>query len=170
MLEAVRRYVCLSEEECDALFERLNRRLRLDERGREANSERERLDKELNRTQRLIAQLYEDRMAGRIGETNFYPLLEQYEQKTAQLQTQIDALQPDTGEDSLRRQQDRLRAIIRRYQDIDALTPPLLFELIERIEVGQGTYEKSEKGRVKRQIIVIHFRFLPEPYEIEWTE
>ena len=28
VLEAVRRYVCLSEEECDALFERLNRRLR----------------------------------------------------------------------------------------------------------------------------------------------
>ena len=170
VLEAVRRYVCLSEEECDALFERLNRRLRLDERGREANSEREWLDKELNRTQRLIAQLYEDRMAGRIGETNFYPLLEKYEQKTAQLQTQIDALQPDMGEDSLRQQQERLRAIIRRYQDIDELTPSLLFELIERIEVGQGTYEKSEKGRVKRQIIVIHFRFLPEPYEIEWTE
>ena len=170
VLEAVRRYVCLSEEECDALFERLNRRLRLDERGREANSERERLDKELNRTQRLIAQLYEDRMAGRIGETNFYPLLEQYEQKTAQLQAQMDALQPDSGEDSLRQQQERLRAIIRRYQDIDELTPSLLFELIERIEVGQGTYEKSEKGRVKRQIIVIHFRFLPEPYEIEWTE
>ena len=170
VLEAVRRYVCLSEEECDALFERLNRRLRLDERGREANSERERLGKELNRTQRLIAQLYEDRMAGRIGETNFYPLLEQYEQKTAQLQAQMDALQPDSGEDSLRQQQERLRAIIRRYQDIDELTPSLLFELIERIEVGQGTYEKSEKGRVKRQIIVIHFRFLPEPYEIEWTE
>ena len=30
--------------------------------------------------------------------------------------------------------------------------------------------EKTEKGRVKRQKIVIHFRFLPEPYEIEWTE
>ena len=49
----------------------------------------------------------------------------------------MDALQPDTDEDSLRQQQERLRAIIRRYQDIDELTPSLLFELIERIEVGQ---------------------------------
>ena len=102
-------------------FARLSRRLRLDEREREANRARERLAQELKRTQRLVAQLYEDRMAGKIGETNFYPLLEKYEQKTAQLQTRIDALQPDTGESSLRRQQDRLRAIIRRYQDIDCL-------------------------------------------------
>lgn len=170
VLETVRRYVCLSEEACDALFERLSRRLRLDERGREAKRERERLEQERERTRRLVAQLYEDRMAGRIGETNFYPLLEKYEQKTAQLQTQIDALQPDTGKDSLRQQQEHLRAIIRRYQDVDELTPPLLFELIERIEVGQGTYEKTEKGRVKRQKIVIHFRFLPEPRETEWIE
>ena len=170
VLETVRRYVCLSEEACDALFERLSRRLRLDERGREAKRERERLEQERERTRRLVAQLYEDRMAGRIGETNFYPLLEKYEQKTAQLQTQIDALQPDAGKDSLRRQQKRLRALIRRYQDIDELTPSLLFELIERIEVGQGTYEKTEKGRVKRQEIVIHFRFLPEPCQIEWME
>lgn len=170
VLEAVRRCVCLSEEDCGTLFERLNRRLRLDERGREAKRERGRLEQERERTRRLVAQLYEDRMAGRIRETNFYPLLEKYEQKTAQLQTQIDALQPDTGKDSLRQQQERLRAIIRRYQDIDELTPPLLFELIERIEVGQGTYEKAEKGRVKRQKIVIHFRFLSDPCETEWIE
>lgn len=170
VLEAVRRCVSLSEAECDALFARLSRRLRLDEREREANRARERLAQELKRTQRLVAQLYEDRMAGKIGEANFYPLLEKYEQKTAQLQTRIDALQPDTGESSLRRQQDRLRAIIRRYQDIDALTSPLLFELIERIGVGQGTYEKTGKSKVKRQKVVIRFRFLPEPCQIEWME
>lgn len=169
VLEVVRSYVRLSGDECETLFHRLNHRLRLDEQGDEAERERERLDQESDRTRRLIAQLYEDRMAGRIGETNFYPLLEKYEQKTAQLQTQIDTLQPDTGKDSLR-QQDRLRAIIRRYTDIEELTPPLLFELIERIEVGQGAYEKAAKGRVKRQKIAIRFRFLPEPCEMEWIE
>ena len=170
VLEAVRRYVCLSEEECDALFERLNRRLRLDERGREAKRGQERLEQALERTRRLVAQLYEDRAAGRIGETNFYPLLERYEQKTAQLQTQIDALQPDTGIGNLQRQQERLRAIIRRYTAIDELTPPLLFELIGRIEVGQGTYEKTGKGRARRQKITIYFRFLSEPCETVWIE
>ena len=170
VLDAVRRYVCLTEEECDALFERLNRRLRLDARTDETRRERARLEKELERTRRLVAQLYEDRAAGRIGEANFYPLLEKFAQQTQDLQTQLDGLQDSTGADALGQQQARLRAIIRRYADIDELTPALLFELIERIEVGQGTYEKTEKGRVKRQKIRICFRFLPEPCEIECNE
>ena len=170
VLEAVRRYVCLSEDECSVLFERLNRRLRLDERGQEAGRERERMARELERVQRLVAQLYEDRTAGRIGETNFYPLLERYESKTAALEQQIDTLQPDSGAENLQRLQERLWAIIRRYTDVEELTPSLLFELIDRIEVGQGTYEKTEQGRVKRQKIVIHFRFLPESCEIDWIE
>ena len=57
-----------------------------------------------------------------------------------------------------------------RYTDVEELTPSLLFELIERIEVGQGTYEKTEKGKVKRQKVIIHFRFLPVPCEIDWIE
>lgn len=170
VLEAVRQYVCLSEQDCDALFERLQHRLRLDERGRESGRERERLTQEQKQVQCLIAQLYEDRAAGKIGGTNFYPLLERYECKTATLQQQIDALQPDSGVQSLQQQQERLRTIIRRYTNVEELTPSLLFELIERIEVGQGTYEKTDKGRVKRQKIVIHFRFLPEPYATDWNQ
>lgn len=166
----MRQYVCLSEQDCDALFERLQHRLRLDERGREAGRERERLTQEQKQVQRLIAQLYEDRAAGKIGDTNFYPLLEQYEHKTAVLQQQVDALPSADGDKALRRQQERLRSIIRQYTDVAALTPSLLLELIEQIEVGQGTYEKVGKGRVKRQKIVIYFRFLPEPYETDWTQ
>lgn len=170
VLEAVRQYVCLSEQDCDALFERLQHRLRLDERGREASCERERLTQEQKQVQRLVAQLYEDRAANKLGDTNFYPLLERYECKTAALQQQIDAVQPDSGAPSLEQLRERLRAIIRRYTDVKELTPSLLFELIERIEVGQGTCEKTEKGKVKRQKVIIHFRFLPEPYKIDWIE
>lgn len=170
VLEAVRRYVCLSEQACSTLFERLNRRLRLDERGQAAGRERERLTQERERGQRLIAQLYEDRAAGRIGDATFYPLLERYERKTDMLGRQIAALQPDSGAENLQRLQERLWAMIRRYTDVAELTPSLLFELIERIEVGQGTYEKTEQGRVKRQKIVIYFRFLSEPCAIDWIE
>lgn len=170
VLEAVRQYVCLSERDCNALFERLQHRLCLDERGRKESREREHLTQKHKQVQRLVAQLYEDRAAGKIGETNFYPLLERYEQKTAALRQQIDALQPDSGQEAVQRLQQRLWTIIRRYTDVEELTPSLLFALIERIEVGQGTYEKAEKGRVKRQKVIIHFRFLPEPYAINWIE
>lgn len=170
VLEAVRQYVCLSEQDCDALFERLRHRLRLDERGREASCERERLTQEQKQVQRLVAQLYEDRAAGKIGDTNFYPLLERYERKTAALQQQMDALLSVNEDKTLQKQQEHLQAIILRYTHVDELPPSLLFELIERIEVGQGTYEKTEKGRMKRQKVIIHFRFLTAPYEIDWVE
>lgn len=170
VLEAVRQYVCLSEQDCDALFERLRHRLRLDERGREASCERERLMQEKKQMQHLVAQLYEDRAAGKIGETNFYPLLERYERKTAALQQQMDALLSVNEDKTLQKQQEHLQAIILRYTHVDELPPSLLFELIERIEVGQGTYEKTEKGRMKRQKVIIHFRFLTAPYEIDWVE
>ena len=82
----------------------------------------------------------------------------------------MDALPSADGDKALRRQQERLRSIIRQYTDVAELTPSLLFELMERIEVGQGTYEKTDKGRVKRQKIVIYFRFLSEPYEADWIQ
>ena len=85
------------------------------------------------------------------------------EQETQDLQARLDGLQDGGSLDSLQQQQARLRAIIRRYADIGELTPALLFALIERIEVEQGTYEKTEEGRVKQQKIRIWFRFLSEP-------
>ena len=163
VLDTVRRYVRLTGDECDALFERLNRRLRLDARPDASGCARVRLEKELGRIRRLVAQLYEDRASGQIGEGNFYPLLKKFEQQTQDLQARLDGLQDGGSLDSLQQQQARLRAIIRRYADIDKLTPALLFALIERIEVEQGTYEKTEEGRVKQQKIRIWFRFLSEP-------
>lgn len=168
VLEAVRRYVSLTPEECDALFERLRLRLRLDEQQNAAAKKRAELQHQLQGTQKVIAQLYEDRLAGKLGEETFYSLLEQYESKTAGLQKQIAALEDHSGTcDALQVQYERLHAIIRRYADVRELTPALLFELIERIEVGQGEYEKTVKGRVKKQSVRIAFRFLPEPYETE---
>lgn len=170
VLDAVRQHVCLSEADRSALFQRLRRRLRLDDRAREAGRARERLVQEQQQVQRLLAQLYEDHAAERIGDANFYPLLARYERKTAALRQQLDALPSTAGESALQQQQERLRAIIGRYTDVQELTPPLLFELIGRIEVGQGSYDRRDGRRVKRQRIVVHFRFLSEPHAIDWTE
>ncbi len=166
--ETLRRYVRLSGNECDELFERLKHRLRLNGRSDEMQQQRRQVTKELEHLQRLIAQLYEDHVGGKIGEKNFYAILKKYEEQSNRLQAQDKALSMDTAEESLRCQQSLLRSIIQRYTDMDELTSPLLFEFIERIEVGQGIYSQTDRGRVKRQKIVIYFRFLPDPCEIEW--
>ena len=45
------------------------------------------------------------------------------------------------------------------------LTAELLFRLIDRIEIGQGVYEKTEQGRKKAQTVQIYFRFSGTPMQ-----
>lgn len=170
VLTAIRGYVSLTPAECDAMFRRLHERLRLDEQTAQQQTRRDTLQKELEQVGRLIGRLYEDRLEGKISETNFYPLLEQQEHKTASLKAQIEALgAPEDAafQSVLRRRQAHLHRIIERYADIQTLTPSLLFELIARIEVGQGTYVQTASGKCRKQHLSITFRFLPEAYETD---
>ena len=170
VLSVVRSFVTLTPAECDALFARLNERLHIEEQALHQQSRREALEREREQVGRLVGQLYQDRLNRKISETNFYPLLEQQERKTAALAVQIaalDAAGTDDRQTILRARQAQLRAIIERYTDVQELTSSLLFELIERIEIKQGTYVQTEAGRRKQQHLSILFRFLPESYEAD---
>lgn len=75
-------------------------------------------------------------------------------------------LQVRAEDDSLK----KIRALLRVYTETEALTPELLYRLIERIEVSQGDFVKSERGKVRKQTIKIVFRFsgvsVTEIYEV----
>lgn len=64
----------------------------------------------------------------------------------------------------------KIRALLQVYTEAAALTPELLYRLIERIEVSQGDFVKTERGRVKQQTIKLFFRFsgvsVTEIYEV----
>ena len=51
---------------------------------------------------------------------------------------------------------DRFLLAIRRFMDMKTLTPSILRELVERIDV----YHIQGTGKDKRQKIVIHYRFM----------
>lgn len=168
VLGAVRQYVCLTERECDEIFDRLNRRLQLDMRSKETHRERERLTRELENTRRIMNQLYHDHAAGRLNDDTFYQLLETNNTHAAQQEAALRALPNEEKDAGLQALQARLRNLIRRYANIEELNTTLLFELIERIEVGQGKTVKTEQGKQKQQTVKIFFRFLPEPHIAEW--
>ncbi|MCB6364971.1 recombinase family protein [Intestinibacillus massiliensis] len=170
VLDALRACASPTQAECGLLFGRLCEKLRPEPRAQRAGRQREALQKELRRLGGMVGQLYDDRMQGRLGETNFYPLLARYEQRTAEIQRQLaalDAESPQTGWEARQARDARLRQVIARYAALPALTPAVLFELVERIEVGQGEYWQAAHGREKRQRVCIRFRFQPAPYETE---
>ena len=59
--------------------------------------------------------------------------------------------------------------LVKEYTDVEALDPELLFKLIEKIEIGQGFYQKTETGRVKVQTVKIWFRFMTKEREYQYT-
>lgn len=112
----------------------------------------------------IIRKLYEDNAAGRLSDARMNALLPQYEQEAGILENQITSLDrttsaPPPSEQASREALDRLLAQI---LDIHELATMLLFKLIDRIEISQGQYERTECGRVKRQTVKIFYRFQTE--------
>ena len=62
--------------------------------------------------------------------------------------------------------QKRFIKAVRKFLKIDKLTPALISELIDRIEV----YEAQGKGKARMQRVVIFYRFVGEFYSSDHTD
>lgn len=173
VLQEVRDQAKLTPMERDALYQELCAQLQaeIDDEGRK--SELGKLHAENEKLDRIIEQLYDDNLNGKISEDRFYKLLQKYEKQGQELQRKINALDiPDDKEQEsqkLKESFERLSRLLDRYEEIRELDADLLFELIDRIEIGQGWYEKTEQGRIKHQEIRIYFRFLTQAQTREFV-
>lgn len=157
---ALRAELAMTEGERRELAEELRRaaqeREDREDRARELAALRHR-DRELDRR---IERLYEDRLSGLLSEARAHKLFEKYEGEAAALQRQIAALEqpPDRGTEP-GQSEGWAERLVQEYTAVERLTPELLFSLIGKIEVGQGSYRKDRDGRVKQQTVKIRFRF-----------
>lgn len=163
VLEAVREQAALTPGERAALYRTLSAQLGAELDAGDGAGEAERLRGERGRLERLIGQLYDDRLEGKLSEARFYRLLEKYEGQSRALEERLDAL-PGPADGADREEAlARLAELVEQSGAPAQLTAGLLFALVDRIEVGQGRYEQTEHGRVKRQEITIYFRFAHQP-------
>ena len=105
----------------------------------------------------IIQKLYEDKVNGLLSEERFMKLSRGYEQEQRELTAQTTAL---TEQISTREQKEldlsRFLAQVRKHTNVTELTPALLNELVERIEIHAP--DKSSGKRV--QPIDIYFNFV----------
>lgn len=93
----------------------------------------------LSELEKLMQNLYEDKCTGAIPQTVFQTLMRKYEAERAEKAEAVPELerrvkaQLDDRQDA-----DRWTDIIRRYTEITTLDETILFELVERIEVGDA--------------------------------
>lgn len=96
---------------------------------------------------RLFKRIYEDNVNGRISDERFEKLSAGYEVEQKDLQYKISAIQAELAEKEKKAiDVDSFLSTVRKYTDIQELTPTILNEFIERYLFMLLT-ETAENGR-----------------------
>ena len=113
-------------------------------------------EKRISELDRLFKRLYEDNVAGRISDTRFGQMSTDYETEQDQLRKQSAELTVFISDSEQKSDElTKFMELVRKYEIITELTPEVMNELIDRIEVHAP--DKSSGHR--RQTIDIYFRF-----------
>ncbi len=108
-------------------------------------------DKELDT---LFERIYEDNVSGKISDERFSKMSVKYESEQKEVQTKIKELEVQLRKEESRAvTSDMFLSSVRKYTRVKKLTPRMLNELIEKIEVHQS--EKIDGKTVQR--LTIHY-------------
>ena len=108
---------------------------------------------------RIIEQLYEDRVTGTLTTERFAQMLARYEEEQQSLRTRRDALrQSQAAKRTEAEGIERFMRIVRSVTQPTELTPELVGALIDRVEVGDVYVVDGEK----KQDVCILFNFSGE--------
>jgi hypothetical protein len=112
----------------------------------------------------LFERIYEDNVSGKLSDDRFAKMSRRYEQEQKELAEKIKVVRAELEKQSSKSMTtDMFVATVRKYTRAKKLTPRMLNELIEKIEVHQA--EKIDG--VWEQRLVIHYNcvgtiFIPE--------
>ena len=111
----------------------------------------------VNELERLMQNLYEDKCTGVVPQSVFQTLMKKYEAERAQKAAAIPELERKVrAQMENRHDADRWAEIIRRYTEITELDETILFELVDRIEVG----EAQKCGKTRIQDVKVFYRYV----------
>ena len=106
---------------------------------------------------RLYERVYEDNVNGKITDERFMQLSNKYDTEQAELKKQIANIQEQLARiDEMKTSKDNFIKAVRRFMEMQTLTPAILHELIDRIEV----HHVVGVGKSRVQQIIIHYRFV----------
>ncbi|MEE1064665.1 MAG: recombinase family protein, partial [Acutalibacteraceae bacterium] len=118
------------------------------------------IDKSIARTKEVAVmyeKLFEKHINGVVNEESFMQLSQKYETERDELKVKIRKYQEELSEiENLRTSKEQFTLAVRKFMQMETLTPALLNELIEKIEV----HSIEGKGKNKTQKIIIHYRFI----------
>lgn len=118
------------------------------------------LQKAISRSDQLVTlyeKLYEDNLAGKVTDEWFAQLSQKYDRERLELKAKIAEYRIRLNDLELQKRGTELfTAAIRKFMEMETLTAPLLWELIDHIDV----YETEGTGKNRTQRITICYRFV----------
>ncbi len=116
----------------------------------------------MNELDALFQRVYEDSVTGKLTEDRASKLTSGYEQEQAALKERVDALTAQLDEAQDKAQSvEKFLALVRRCTDIQELTPTIVNEFVERIDVHAP--DKSSGHRRQKVDIIYNFVGMVEP-------
>lgn len=114
--------------------------------------------KRADELERLLCQIYEDKILGRLPESRFAVLDERYASEQEKLTEEIAALEMEVSSyEKSQRSSQRFIALVDKYESFETLTTAMLNEFVEKILV----HERDRKGsQDTTQEIEIYFNFV----------
>lgn len=109
---------------------------------------------------KMVQQLYEDRLMQRISDDNFAAMLQKVQQEQGELQARIQVAQQHAEEETqMVIDTKRWTEIIRQYSDIQELDVTTLNRLVKEIIV----HEEIDEAKERHITVEIHFNLQPIP-------
>lgn len=111
------------------------------------------LERRAQSLDKIVQQLYEDHVGGKVSDARFAKLLAAYEVEQTSIWGKIEGLTPATEDQALPLQ---FYKSMDEIANLQTLTTQVLHKLIDHIEIGQGS---SDASGHKHQAVRIFFRF-----------
>lgn len=159
VLEDIREKARFAEVNPDSLIEQITRLKEKESHTRLFSYEQElkTARTRISELERLMQNLYEDKCTGAIPQTVFQTLMQKYEAERAEKAEVVPDLERKVKVHLENRvDADRWLDLIRRYTELSELDETILFELVDRIEVGEA--QKINGQRVCD--IKVHYRYV----------
>ena len=161
VLQNLQRVVAYAQEDENEFVRRVMENKTAVQRAEQEQAKRklEKQERRISELDRIIQQLYEDRVSGALSAERFAKLSGGYEKEQEELKQSAKELQAivNTIETQAVNVQSFLK-IVRKYTAPTELTPALLREFVEKIVVHEA--DKSSGHRVQR--IDVHYNFIGE--------
>lgn len=116
-------------------------------------------EKRVKELDELIRKLYEGNATGKIPDKHFERLLAEYDSEQSGLEGRIEEIKDNIAEyEKNTVRTDKFMEVVRKYQNCEEITTPMLNEFIEKIVVHEA--DKSGGRKNRKQKVDIYFNFV----------